>query len=66
MPCVHYIYIYISHAKCQAVAVNAALKVALRKKKERRSCDVVATNLLCSLLTLALLAVLVVLIVTSS
>lgn len=49
----------------QAVTVNAALKGALAAKKKRRSCDVMVTNLLCSLLALALLAVLVVLLVTS-
>jgi hypothetical protein len=43
--------------------VNADLRAALRARKKKRACDVVATNVLCSLLALALVAVLVLLLV---
>jgi hypothetical protein len=49
----------------QAGTVNAELKSALKTKKSKRSCDVLATNVFCVVLALGLLVLLAVLLMNA-
>lgn len=52
--------------KEKAFTTNRDLKKALQIKKRKRSCEVIATNVFCTFLSVALLAVLVLLLISSN